>query len=140
MKPLISWRAWKLSPNHELSHWFSLCSLRLTRCNTWPFGTPMKRSHEKHGIYSRKTLASLVENELSENSRICFGTIYNWGKIEEYQLGYQSEFAYPKKVYFFDNEMAAKEIKNNYGCETTNLNCPKDAWIERMKILGAIAL
>ena len=52
---------------------------------------------------------------------VCVGQIYNWGKIVEHKKGYRAEFAYPKKLYVFNNLENSQQLRRNYGCDVTNI-------------------
>jgi len=99
----------------------------------WLPESPTERQDNNAGIHSWKNPLNAI-NYMMESlachllctasgfDEACMGTIYNWGKIEEFDLGYESEFAYPKTVFIFDNPGMAQIIKNDYGCETQNID------------------
>lgn len=95
-EPLVSWRTWGMF-FHVLSDKYRIFCLRDgLESEIWQPTKAIKKAHQKHGIYS-------------------------WGKIEENKKGYQSEFAYPKKIYIINNLDAAKDIYLDYACETINI-------------------
>lgn len=114
-QPLISYRVWKIED--------SLLTSIHADCIWYP-GKVVKQTNKFMGIHSWKTLKDaadcMVEHYFHHN--LCVGEIYNWGKIREFSKGYQSKFAYPKKLYVFNNLPLAQEFHRKYGCEVENIN------------------
>lgn len=83
----------------------------------------MERTHDDYGIFSWKKMSdaiNYVSEELSCDS-VCLGEVYSWGKIQEFSEGYQSEFAYPKKLFIINNYELAQVLQRKYGCEVKNV-------------------
>jgi hypothetical protein len=45
------------------------------------------------------------------------GAVYMWGEVKEHEIGYLSEFAYPKELYVGDDfdPISAMQLEENYG-------------------------
>jgi len=123
-EPLVSWRTWGMF-FHVLSDKYRIFCLRDgLESEIWQPTKAIKKAHQKHGIYSWKNVEDSIDYMMDTYPNIypfCFGEIYSWGKIEENKKGYQSEFAYPKKIYIINNLDAAKDIYLDYACETINI-------------------
>lgn len=137
-EPLVSYRAWRLTARWKAVIEDNLLHPLCVQTDVakhyelnamWEPGKPTKKIHIEHGIYSWKKLSNAATYmrrmtrllEKFETPDCCFGEIYSWGKIEEYQFGYQSEFAYPKKLYILNDTKLSQNLQRKYGCEVENI-------------------
>jgi len=128
-KPLVSWRVWEIKDEKLLSIVNSSC---------WKSGKAYSSHVDayyginniyQNGIHSWKTKEQAFDYFILWftayfNDSWCFGELYSWGKIIEHEFGYRSEFAYPKKLYAENQELAQK-LQNFYGCEIEIYTPPK---------------
>jgi len=129
-EPLVSWRAWLIED-------FILKALVVKA--VWNPGVVMEKSHRDYGIYSWKNAEDAIDymRQWSALTEVfCFGEVYNWGKIQECRKGYQSEYAYPKKLYIFNNQELSQVLQRLYGCEVINLELKFEDFFEDMRLVN----
>ena len=138
-EPLVSYRAWNIYGRNvpgEESLWPIFAS------EEWIPGIPMVRNHADHGIYSWKKMydtINYVSIELcSDVFCTCIGEIHSWGQIQEFSKGYQSEFAYPKKLYIINNPELAQNLQRRYGCEVKNIKINRKLFTWPMNAFNAL--
>lgn len=140
-KPRISYRVFRLL------HYGNDCYLQSYIWETiWYGGKQIEAqwSTDKYspygggGIHSWKKLDAAIDYMLYgsqpgggivfENHKfpqeVCIGKIYSWGEVIEHEGGYRSQYAYPSKLYTFDNLDISQKLKRMYGCDVINLEIP----------------
>lgn len=153
-KPLVSYRAWRLTVDWKAKAkknrllYPVFIGLEEKSYNLlsdmWQPGKLTKRDDKNHGIYSWKNEINTLEYMISEmrwenllDKDICFGEMHSWGKIEEFELGYQSEYAYPKKLYILNDAILGQKFRRLYGCEIENIQAERwlDILLNKRKLL-----
>lgn len=139
-EPIVGWRAWKLV---DYSRRDGTTEPRLTAIIAGEIWDPRRRfearctrsrshSHESPwpdcqcGAWAVRTRTDAAQRALAAGGKtVCYGPVYLWGRVLEFEHGYRAQYAYPQKLYLQDApDGLAPALQQIYGVPVTRLAAP----------------
>jgi hypothetical protein len=126
-EPVVSYRVWRYQEGKLISAYMD---------TVWPGYKPMTRDLYKdegiHGVKDYKKIPKLMRDYTTSYEPFAMftspktfpmvaGSINMWGEVKEREIGYLSDYAYPKELYVGEDFdcLAIMDLEENYGVPVT---------------------
>ena len=127
-EPVVSYRVWRYQEGKLISAYMD---------TVWPGYKPMTRDLYKdegiHGVKDYKKIPKLMREYTTsyepfasmftspKTFPMVAGSINMWGEVKEREIGYLSDYAYPKELYVGEDFdcLAIMDLEENYGVPVT---------------------
>jgi hypothetical protein len=112
-EPLVGFRVWRTQRDG------GVLKLRSVVHDTiWPLRKPLEKDFvpaSDLGIHATKKFAAQLISDYQYFD--VAGEVYLWGRVEEFELGYTAEFAYPKRLWYRPDidPLTVMELEEGYG-------------------------